>query len=119
VVSPALQPQVPQGFTADKNFYASSSEIQISNAPPGSAIEIYRLDDPDTASNTNSDSIPSNIYATLVNDDGTVNIDAATLLSGRYVLVNTFEPDHCGGFSLSQCQARSDYVGEVLVTINP
>lgn len=112
-------PPPPQGFIADKSFYTVSDAIKISNAPQGSAIEIYWLDNPDTALNTDPDSSPSNVYATLVNDDGTVDIDVATLPPGRFVFANTFEPGHCGGFYLSQCQARSDYLGEISLSANP
>jgi hypothetical protein len=112
-------PQVPPGIAADKTSYAVSEIIRISNTPLGSAVEIYWLDNPDTALNPDPESWPSNVYATLVNDDGTVNIDAATLSPGRYVLVNTFEKEHCGGLYLAQCRANNDYLGEVLLTINP
>ncbi|MBT9169131.1 MAG: hypothetical protein DDT19_02483 [Syntrophomonadaceae bacterium] len=110
---------IPQGFVADKSFYTNVDTIRISNTPAGSAIKIYWLDNPDTAENPDPDSRPSNVYAALVNDDGTVNIDAATLPAGRFVFVNTFEPGHCGGFYLSQCRARSDYLGEISLSINP
>ncbi|MBT9169472.1 MAG: hypothetical protein DDT19_02832 [Syntrophomonadaceae bacterium] len=110
---------IPQGFVADKFFYNNLDTIRISNAPAGSFIKIYWLDNPETAENPDPDSRPSNVYATLVNDDGTVNIEAATLPAGRFVFVNTFEPGHCAGFYLSQCRARSDYLGEILLSINP
>lgn len=111
------QPPVAQTFATDKTFYELPEIIKISGAPPGSAIEIYWLDNPDTAINPDPESRPSNVVAALVGDDGTINIDAYTLPAGRLVFVNTFEPEHCGGFYLSQCRARSDYLGEVEINI--
>ena len=110
---------VPQSFITDKNSYTVSDVIKISNVPLGSAIKIYWLDNPETALNPDPDSRPSNVYAALVSDDGTVNIEASTLVPGSYVFVNTFEPGHCGGFYLSQCRARSDYLGEIPLLIKP
>lgn len=124
LLSPSTQannpsPSAPAVFSADKSAYTLSDSIKITNAKSGSAVEIYWLDNPETAGNSDPESRPSNIYAILVNDDGTVNIDATTLLPGNYVLVNTFEPGYCGGFYLAQCRARSDYLGEVSLSINP
>ena len=112
-------PPAAQTIAADKSSYAPPDIIKISNVQQGSAIKIYWLDNPDTALNPDPDSRPANVYAVMAGDDGAVNIDAATLAPGNYVLVNTFEPEHCSGFYLSQCQARSDYLGEVSISIGP
>jgi len=111
-------PVLPQGFVVDKTSYGLEETIKSSGLPPKSFIEIYWLDNPETAENPDPDSRPSNVFGVLVGDDGTVNIEAAMLPPGRFVLVNTFEPEHCSNFYLSQCRARSDYLGEVLITIS-
>jgi len=101
----------------EKNSYSLPEIIQISNSQIGSAIAIYWLDNPDTLNNPDPESRPSFVYATMVGDDGTVSIEASTLNPGNYVFVNTFEPEYCSGLYLSQCRQRSDYLGEVVITI--
>ncbi len=110
---------LPQGFVADKSFYTTADIIRISNARPSSAIEIYWLDNPEAAGNPDPESRPSNVYAVMIGDDGTVNTEAVFLAPGSYVLVNTLEPEHCAGFYLSQCRARSDYLGEIPLSVIP
>lgn len=97
----------------------SLEQIKPFNLRPGSAVEIYWLDNPEAIENPDPESKPSNVYAVLVSDDSTLNMDVATLGPGSYVLVNTFEPEYCGGLYLSQCRERNDYLGEIYLIINP
>lgn len=97
-------------FFADKNLYATTDFIVITSSEPRSAVEIYWLDDPDTAPEA------SNVYAAIVGDDGTVTLEAKTLFPGTFALVNTTTKWHCSNFYLSQCLAH-DALGQAVITV--
>jgi hypothetical protein len=97
-------------FFADKDLYAMTDLMVISSSEPRSAVQVYWLDDPDTAPEA------SNVYAAIVGDDGTVALEAKTLFPGRFMLVNTTQKWHCSNLYLSQCIARGS-LGQTLVTV--
>lgn len=105
-------PEYPQ-FLTDKSAYTQGDPVHVVGVPDESSIEIYALDNPD------SPDVPANTYAIDVPPGGEVDIDSGTLAPGRYILVNTFEPGSCGGYTLPECEARSDYIGEARVVITP
>lgn len=94
----------------DKAAYAPTDQITLAGAPVGSSIEIYWLDDPDTAPEA------SNVFAVQVGTD-VVEVDAATLHPGKFALVNTLDPGHCGGMSLDQCRHDPTFISETDVFI--
>jgi len=104
-------PPVYTDFTTDKSSYAQNETIHVKGAPDGSSIEIYAL------ANPNDPATAQNVFGVQLTNGGWTAIDAGQLAPGSYMLVNTFEPDTCGGYSLEDCRARSDFVSEQAVTV--
>ncbi|MFO0702899.1 MAG: hypothetical protein U0514_03515 [Candidatus Andersenbacteria bacterium] len=113
-VTPEVEPTSPAvgSVATDKLIYPLNETIAISGVPAKSYVELYWLDNPDTAP------AASNVFATLVGDDGAVTLEAATLFPGRFLLVSTTDPHHCSDYSLSECRATGSYLGErqILIT---
>lgn len=99
-------------LSSDKTVYGSSDPIVLTGAPAGSFVEIYWIDDPDTAPEA------SNVFAVQVGEDST-QVEAATLHPGNFALVDTLEPDHCGGLSLEECRQVSTFISEVDISVTP
>jgi hypothetical protein len=96
----------------DKGMYVGGDYMHISGARPQAIFEIYRTDDPDTAPNA------SHVYGATVGDDGTLDVDTATLPIGAFDFVATDAPDHCAGLYIEECRASGEYLGEFSVTIS-
>ena len=105
--------KLQSAITSDKTSYASTDSIVLTSIPVGSYVEIYWLDDPDTAPEA------SNVFAVQAGDHDSTQVEAATLHPGKFALVNTLDPDHCGGLSLEQCRQASTFLSEVAISIAP
>jgi hypothetical protein len=99
-------------FFVDGTEYTMGDQIALMGAPPESYIEIYSFNDPD------SSDAASNDYAIQTDNDGATTIDTNTLVPGRYILVNTFEPGACNEYTIAECRARVDYIGESEIIVD-
>jgi hypothetical protein len=99
-------------FLTDKTAYNNGDMINIVGAPPGSFIEIYALDAPD------SPGVPANFSGIQVDNLGDTLLGASTLPAGRYIFVNTFEPGACNEYTLDECENRSDYISQIPITVS-
>jgi hypothetical protein len=98
-------------FLTDKSLYTIGDQINIVGAPPLSYIEIYALDDPNTPG------VAANDFGIQIDNLGETAIDSNTLSPGRYIFVNTFEPGACNEYTITQCEARDDYIDQLQITV--
>lgn len=104
-------PVGPYPAPLTRTFYYAGDTIRIFTSYPGSVLEIYWLDNPDTFPE------PANLFAAQVGDDGVTSLEAALLPIGSFVFANTFPEAKCGGWSLQECRLRKEYLGEFAVLV--
>ena len=104
-------PVGPYPVPLSRTFYYPGDLIRIFSGIPRSVVEIYWMDNADTAPE------PSNVYAVQVGDDGSVAIEASTLPLGTFVFANTLPGAQCGGRYLRDCQLHPGYIGEFTVLV--
>jgi hypothetical protein len=97
-------------FFSDKTLYSTEEIITLTSEIPGSAVQIYWLDNPETTPE------PSQVYAGIIGDDGTIQLEARTLFPGRFEFVNTTTRGHCSNLYLEDCLVRGA-PGSVVITI--
>lgn len=104
-------PVGPYPVPLSRTFYYPGDLIRIFSGIPRSVVEIYWMDNADTAPE------PSNVYAAEVGDDGSAAIEASTLPLGTFVFANTLPEAQCGGRYLRDCRLQPGYIGEFAVLI--
>ncbi len=101
----------PYPAPLSRTFYYSGDTIRVFSGYPRSVMEIYWMDDPDTAPE------PSNVFAAEVGDDGTIALPAVSLPLGTFIFANTLPEAQCGGRYLSDCRMQKEYLGEFAVLV--
>lgn len=89
-----------------KSILVIDEKLGIVSTFPETYMGIYRTDNPDTFPD------PSYIYGAQVGSDGTLSLDASTMISGRFVIVNTKDAGACNSLSLETCRKDVGYIGE-------
>lgn len=102
-----IQPAFISAATLNKNTYQPEETAIVFTGPiGGSSVIVYNI------------AVSYYITASGIGDDPMeIQLTSDIFAPGDYIIVNTKEPNGCQLFTLDECRANSDYLGETAFSI--